>query len=265
MVNSIDFNYSELLENKLILETDRKMELNRINILWEDFLTGKQKTIGVENIFPISLSISNKFRKRDSFLGIKTLFKDINSYASENFKNNSSKDKLTTFLKYSNEPSTIRIFSILGLISSLGGYKPNTWVSRKEIAISGHISPTSVNNLCEALYIEKFLEKYQDFKKGKTRGSISYKLNKKAKETLGITDSICNKIDREVWRDFKKFTKDRINCLYENGYIDKVKCTINYSDNSLEQEIVYTDKKIKDSRNIISILNDKLLKLEDII
>lgn len=256
--------YSELLEDRLIIPTDRIMELNRIDTVWNKFLEGEQKTVGVENIFPISLDVKKDKKKQESFIGIKTLFKNLNDYSSEGFRNSYSKDKIRSAMKYSNEPSTLRLFSILELISLLGGHKPDTWVSRKEIAISGHMSPTSVNTFCESLYNEKFVEKYQDFKKGKTKGSICYKLNKRAKETLGRTDSVCKKIDKEVWNDFKIFLNKRADYLRKEGYVDTVVQKIDYGQGDiLEQEIVYSDKKIEGSNSFISILDKKVLKLEN--
>lgn len=247
-----------LLEERLRYPEDKDREWERIQDIWKNFLRGRRKTIGVENIYPMLLGIRDEEKKRDNFLKLKTSFKPMRAYTSQSFGTKFAKDKAKEMEIYSNEPRAIRVYSLLSLISMLGGYKENVWVSRKELSVVGHMSLASVG-LCESLYKERFIEKQQEPRSSMTKGSISYKLGKTGKEILGKVDSSCRKIDTEAWQGFRYFLDSRIYHLSNEGYIDTVKKNITYNDKNIPQEIVYTNKKIDPSRSIIGELDDKLL------
>jgi hypothetical protein len=253
------------LENTLLgekTELELKNELDRIHHLWRKFAQKKLKTVGVENLFIISLGLGEDRSKIERYLKLKSSFIPLSKYGTYFTKiTEENKRRLERLTKYGNEPSTLRLYTFLETIRLLGGGEKTTWVSRKQLEIIDHVNLRSVDCGCEFMYTISWLQRRQDPRYAPTKGSISYNLTKTGQNVIETIDSSRKKIDAEVWDEYIAFLNRRGSALEEHGYKNKIEIETKVAglDRVLKDTVLYSGMSLEPSRDIIDKIDERIL------
>ncbi|MBD3263266.1 hypothetical protein GF374_02715 [Candidatus Woesearchaeota archaeon] len=244
----------------MTLETKIKDEIERVYFLWREFTKGDLKTVGIENLFVLSLSLTEP-SKIERYIDLKSSFISFEKYCELNKLTKENERRLKRVAKRSNEPTYLRAYSILKIIELLGGSDPKTWITRKQIEVVGHISQRSVGDVCEFMNSNKYLQKKQDPKYAPTSGSISYNLTKTGKADINNIDEYRRKTDKEVWNEYISFIDRRREALKRAGHVKKVELEtrIKDTDRILYETILYSGISKEPSRQIIDKIDNRIL------
>lgn len=241
-----------------------KEEKDRIYSIWKSFYEGGLKTVGVENLFVIHLACEGDNDKLNRYINLKNSFEPLAQSSFLRFKK--SKKQLEKAQEYANEKSALRLYTLSRLISNLGGYETDTWVTRKELEIAGHMSSASVASCCDVLTTERFLQKVQYSRRSPLKGSIAHNLTKRGKKLIAKIDSTEHRLDKEVWKDYNYFLLNRSKILKKKGYkqiiSSKIKYKIDHKQSVIQEYVIYSKIAKEPSREIISQIGKRVLMLK---